>query len=313
MQHILSTAQFTTKNLEEIFDHADYMKKQSIRDPLALLDMHKGKVVATLFYEPSTRTRLSFESAAQRIGASIISTENAAEFSSAIKGETIEDTVRVIEGYADVIVMRHKENDATERAAAVSSVPIVSGGAGTEEHPTQALLDLYTIRSKLGRTDDLNIVIGGDLKHGRTARSLARLAALYKGNRITFVSTPELQIEKDILDYLDTCGIPHTETADLGASLPEADVIYWTRLQKERQINGLSASNISITPRELDLMSPHAIILHPLPRTDELHADIDADTRAAYFEQAHNGLYVRMALLDQLLRQPNRAAAPIQN
>lgn len=301
MQHVLSAEQFSVAQLEDVFDHTDYMRTAVADDPRGVAQTHIGRVVATLFYEPSTRTRLSFESAAQRLGASIISTENAAEFSSTIKGETLEDTIRVVDGFADVIIMRHKENDAAERAAAVSSVPIVNGGAGTSEHPTQALLDLYTIRQKFGRTDNLNMVIGGDLRHGRTARSLARLAKLYQGNRLTFVSTPELGIGDDMLEFLTGWNIAYQETEDLSTAMRDADVVYWTRLQKERLADPSLASHFAITQRELALLPRHAIIMHPLPRNEEIHPSVDADPRAVYFAQAKNGLYVRMALLDRLL------------
>jgi aspartate carbamoyltransferase catalytic subunit len=300
VRHILSAEQFTVEQLADIFARTDEMRGQLDHNRQVLVERHKGIIAATLFYEPSTRTRLSFESAAQRLGMGIISTENAKEFSSNIKGETLEDSIITVSKYADVIILRHSEDDSAERAANASDVPIINAGAGKGEHPTQALLDLYTIKHAKGRTDNLHIVIGGDLEHGRTARSLARLLALYSGNRITFVSTPELQIGDDIKTYLDSKGIQHAQTSDLSPALHSADVVYWTRLQKERHTGGNMQSNFSIGQAELDVMPDDAIILHPLPRNDEIQTIVDNDPRARYFDQVQNGLYVRMALLDML-------------
>jgi aspartate carbamoyltransferase catalytic subunit len=300
VQHILSAEQFTTKQLADIFARTDEIITQLASNQRALADRHRGIVAATLFYEPSTRTRLSFESAAQRLGMGIISTENAKEFSSNTKGETLEDSIITVSKYADVIILRHSDDDSAERAATVSHVPIINAGAGKGEHPTQALLDLYTIKHAKGRTDNLHIMIGGDLEHGRTARSLARLLALYPGNRITFVSTPELQIGDDIKEYLESKGTEHRETSDLSPALRDADVVYWTRLQKERHASGDMQSHFSIGQAELDSMPEDAIILHPLPRNDEIQTVVDSDPRAKYFDQVQNGLYVRMALLDML-------------
>lgn len=301
MNHILSAEQFTSEQLSELFELADELRGLIDTDRRTLSERHKGTVAATLFYEPSTRTRLSFESAAARMGMGIISTENAKEFSSNIKGETLEDSIMTVSKYADVIVLRHSDDDSAVRAAKISGVPIVNAGAGKGEHPTQALLDLYTIKHAKGRTDNLHIVIGGDLKHGRTARSLARLIALYPNNRITFVSTPELQIGGDIKDYLNSQGISHAETDALSPALRTADVVYWTRLQKERLADPGTVSNFSIGQAELDVMPKDAIILHPLPRNDEIQTIVDSDPRAKYFDQVQNGLYIRMALFDMLM------------
>lgn len=266
-----------------------------------LAQRHLGYVAATLFYEPSTRTRLSFESASQRLGMNIISTENAKEFSSAIKGESIEDSTKVLGGYADIIIMRHHETGAADRAAAVSTVPIINAGDGKGEHPTQALLDLYTIKNEKGRLNDLHVVIGGDLAHGRTARSLAQMLSIYDGNRVSFVSTPELRVGDDIKEHLRQKGMEFTETDDMFAPLHDADVVYWTRLQKERLADQNIESSFQINQAALQVMPPDAIIMHPLPRVDEIEVSVDADRRAAYFRQAENGLFVRMALIDELL------------
>lgn len=309
MKHVLSARQFETSELEEIFERADFMRGHSraLAGRRKLMASRSGYVMATMFYEPSTRTRLSFEFAAERLGIRVRGTENAAEFSSAAKGETIEDSTRVIANYADIIVMRHKENGAAERAAAVSNVPIINAGDGTGEHPTQALLDLYTIRHELGRLQGLNIVAVGDLKHGRTVRSLAQLLALYPDNHFTFVAPAHMQISDDIKQYLAEYGVAFKETGNLRQALKGADVVYQTRVQKERHsqatqdaANGQDQDFI-IGERELDVMKQEAIIMHPLPRVGEITTAVDSDPRAAYFRQAGNGLYVRMALLDMVL------------
>ena len=279
---------------------------------------HFGRMMLSMFYEPSTRTRFSFEIAAKKLGMEVIGTENAAEFSSAAKGETIEDTVRVFNEYGiDAISLRTKEEGHADRAASVSNVPILNGGDGKGEHPTQAVLDMYTINSELGKLDNLNVVIGGDLLQGRTARSLAVLLSKYHGNRITFVSTPELQIGKDIKARLDEAGVAHQETAEMYDAFRDADVVYWTRLQLER----LKSSGIELSQQELslkqaqfrigaaalDVFPEHAIIMHPLPRVDEISTEVDDDPRAKYFRQAGNGLYIRMAMLDRLMNDANPA------
>ncbi len=303
MQHILSAGQFTVEQLDEIFKRASEMRRRIDSERADLAETHRGRLVATLFYEPSTRTRLSFEAAAQCQGMGVLSTENAGEFSSAAKGETIEDTIKVVSCYADAIVMRHRENGAAERAAAVSSVPILNAGDGTGEHPTQSLLDLYTILQTKGRLDNLRIVIGGDLKYGRTVRSLARMMSLYKGNSITFVSVPELQADEALQAELKKAGMPFTMTEDMNAALGDADVVYWTRLQKERLANPNIESHFVIDNAALKIMPKDAVILHPLPRVGEILEEVDADPRAHYFEQAKNGLYIRAALLDMVIKE----------
>ncbi len=301
IEHVLSARQANPDQLDRLFAHTDTM-----RDALAsrstkreLAGRHAGLMVATLFYEPSTRTRLSFESAAQRLGAGVISTENAREFSSAAKGETIEDTIRTIDKYAELIVMRHHETGAAEKAAAVSRVPIINAGDGKGEHPTQALLDMRTIKEERGRLNDLRVVIGGDLAHGRTARSLALLLSMYENNHISFVSTPDLQIGYDIRDHLDEVGTSFNETDDMFGALREADVVYWTRLQKERLHDPNLRSEFTLGQAALQVMKDDAIIMHPLPRVGEIEHSIDDDPRAVYFDQVEHGLHVRMALIDQ--------------
>ena len=268
-----------------------------------------GRIMATLFYEPSTRTRFSFETAMHRLGGSVISTESAGEFSSVSKGETLEDTIRILNGYADVIVLRHSEVGGAARAAAVSRVPVINAGDGAGQHPTQALLDLYTIEKELGRVDGLGVAMVGDLAQGRTVRSLAYLLGKFDQIRIYFVAPPLLRMKEDIREHLSAHGVQYTEEDSLERVLPEVDVVYQTRVQKERfadraaeyeQCRGLYI----ISSESLKLMKPQAIVMHPLPRVGEITPEVDADPRAAYFRQAQNGLYVRMALLSAVLGRP---------
>lgn len=302
VRHIVKVSQFDRAEIERLFDLADQMRALPRNErPLA------GRILATLFYEPSTRTRLSFESAMLRLGGQVISTENAREFSSAIKGETIEDTVRIVESYADAIVIRHHEQGAAHRAARVATVPIINGGDGPGEHPTQALLDLYTIRHELGRIDGIKIALVGDLRFGRTARSLSLLFRLTTGAELIFVSPPAVPMGQDIRAALDATGIKHREETDLAAVLPEVDVVYQTRIQKERfaTIEEYEASKgfYILDPAAFALLKRNAIVMHPLPRVDEIATSVDADPRAAYFRQAQNGVFIRMALLSSLLSQ----------
>lgn len=303
--HVLSVDQFDTTKLDKIFSLAQSIEGQLSQPDtsLKLSQKHTGKQVCTLFYEPSTRTRLSFETAALKLGMGVVSTENAAGFSSAAKGETLEDTINVLNHYGlTAIIMRHNQTGAAAKAAAVSKVPILNAGDGKGEHPTQALLDAYTIKKQFGRLDNLKVVVGGDLKNGRTVRSLCKLLALYPNNHISFVSLPALQMEQDILDLLDKSGTTYDKTDQLEDVLPDAQVVYWTRLQKERleDPDAISNGGFTLTNDNVTALPKDAIILHPLPRVDEIHTDIDNDPRAKYFEQAGNGLYIRMALLDHI-------------
>lgn len=302
-RHIVEVSQFSRDDLEFVFDRADEMRTLPKSDKR--LD---GRILATIFYEPSTRTRLSFESAMLRLGGNVISTENAREFSSAIKGETVEDTIRIIEGYSDAIVIRHHEQGAAARAASVASVPVLNAGDGPGEHPTQALLDLYTIRHELGRVDNLRIALVGDLRYGRAVRSLAMLLTRSKGIELIFVSPPEAEMGEDVRQALTQAGIPFRDESDLTAAVEGVDVVYQTRIQKERFsseeeyarnkgiyiVNGETMANLPSS----------AIVLHPLPRVDEIAQSFDSDPRAKYFDEAHNGVFVRMALLEALLIGP---------
>lgn len=303
--NILSVEQFDQKYLEKLFDLANSLEVK-LKDPKEtkkLSEKYGDKQLCTLFYEPSTRTRLSFETAAQKLGMGVVSTENAGGFSSAAKGETLEDTINVINQYkVCAVVIRHPETGAADKAAAVSKVPIINAGDGKGEHPTQALLDAYTIKKEFGRLDNLHIVAGGDLKNGRTIRSLCRLLALYPNNRVTFVSLPELGMQDDIKELLKKSNTEFSETDNIDQAFKNADVVYWTRLQKERLENSDSFKNggFIINLSKVKLLPDHAIIMHPLPRVDEIDPSVDSDPRARYFEQSGNGLYIRMALLDQI-------------
>lgn len=300
MQHIVAVEQFDRGWIERLFAEADLM-----RDLPADAEPLRGKILASIFYEPSTRTRLSFESAMMRLGGNVISTENAREFSSAIKGETIEDTIRMVSGYADAVAMRHHEEGALARAIAVAEVPILNAGDGPGEHPTQALLDLYTIHHELGRIDDLRIAMVGDLKYGRTVRSLSLLLRQTNNCHILFVAPPQVDMRDDIKDALDAAGVSWEEQPDLEKAMSSADVVYQTRIQKERFSNESEYLDVKgtyvITPEQMQVLGEHAIVMHPLPRVDEIAVEVDADPRAAYFRQAKNGVFVRMALLKQLL------------
>jgi aspartate carbamoyltransferase catalytic subunit len=301
LRHVVESQQFTRSFLEDLLSRAEEIKAEPHRFSGRL----NGRVMAALFYEPSTRTRLSFEAAMLRLGGQTMGTDNAREFSSAAKGETLEDTIRIVSGYADVIVLRHYEEGAAKRAASVSSVPLINAGDGPGQHPTQALLDLYTIRDELGRIDGLNIAMVGDLANGRTVRSLAYLLSKFRQIKIWFVAPPQVAMRDDLKAHLDEHHIPWVENEDLDSVLPEVDVVYQTRIQKERFTDPAQYEALKgiyrIDDHALALMRKYAIVMHPLPRVDEIAPEVDADPRAAYFRQARNGLHIRMALLDRLL------------
>src|SRR6202049_4441411 len=230
LRHVIESQQFTRSVLEDLLARAEEIKAEPHRFSGRL----NGRVVAALFYEPSTRTRLSFEAAMLRLGGQTMGTDNAREFSSAAKGETLEDTIRIVSGYADVIVLRHSEEGAAKRAAAVSTVPVINAGDGPGQHPTQALLDLYTIRDEIGHIDGLRIAMVGDLANGRTVRSLTYLLSKFRDIRICFVAPAQVAMREDIKVHLAEHHVPWVETQDLDAVLPQVDVVYQTRIQKER-------------------------------------------------------------------------------
>ena len=301
LRHIIESQQFSRSILEELFDRAEEIK----REPHKFMGRLNGQVMAALFYEPSTRTRLSFEAAMLRLGGQTMGTDNAREFSSAAKGETLEDTIRIVGGYADVIVIRHNEEGAARRAAAVSSVPIINAGDGPGQHPTQALLDLYTIKDELNRIDGIKVAMVGDLANGRTVRSLTYLLSKFKDIKIWFVAPATVGMRDDLKQHLDEHHLAWVETEDLEAVLPEVDVVYMTRIQKERFTDPAAYDAVKgvyrIDKSSLAAMRKYSIVMHPLPRVDEIAPEVDDDPRAAYFRQARNGMPVRMALLDRLL------------
>lgn len=299
MKNVVSVQQFKDKALlDKLFKSA---AKMQALPPAEYPNPLNHLTLATIFYEPSTRTRLSFETAIQNLDGKLITTENAGEFSSAIKGESLEDTIRVINSYADGIVLRHPEAGSAKRAASVSDVPIFNAGDGAGEHPTQALLDTYSIYRSKGTIDSLKIGLVGDLLYGRTVHSLLPLLALYKVE-VYLMSPSKLELPKSYLQELDKQSIPYTVLNDWGDALSEVDVLYMTRVQKERfkLIEDYQAvkDDFILTPALVKRMKKDAIILHPLPRVNEIDPEIDSDPRAQYFEQAKNGLFLRMALLD---------------
>jgi aspartate carbamoyltransferase catalytic subunit len=300
MRHIISSTQFTKEDLTSLFSLTSDIKNE----PSCYNDSLRGKVVATLFYEPSTRTRLSFESAIQRLGASLISTENAKEASSSVKGESLLDTIRIVEGYAEAIVMRHHENDAAEEASKVASVPIINAGGGSGEHPTQSLLDCYTIFERRDSLEYLSVAVIGDLRYGRTVHSLVKMLSLFKGLTVYGVSLPGLELNEDYIQYIEDHGgrfISCTSLADIPS---DVDVLYQTRTQRERMsVREGEVQEIVINKEVLSRFDSHTMVLHPLPRNQEIAHDVDKDPRALYFEQAKNGMWVRMALVYTLLKE----------
>jgi aspartate carbamoyltransferase catalytic subunit len=301
LRHIVESQQFSRVLLEELFVRAEEMK----REPHRFMGRLAGQVMAALFYEPSTRTRLSFEAAMLRLGGQTMGTDNAREFSSAAKGETLEDSIRIVSGYADVIVLRHSEEGAARRAASVSSVPVINAGDGPGQHPTQALLDLFTIRAELNRIDGARVAMVGDLANGRTVRSLAYLLSKFRDIKIWFVAPPQVAMRDDLKAHLDEHRVPWVETQDLESVLPEADVVYMTRIQKERFSDPEAYNAVKglyrMDRQAMEQMRRYAILMHPLPRVDEISPEVDGDPRSAYFRQARNGLHIRMALLERLL------------
>jgi aspartate carbamoyltransferase len=298
---ILSVLQFSREDLEEIFTVAEEMRMMVER--VGTFDLLKGKVLACLFYEPSTRTSSSFIAAIERLGGSAIPI-NEVRYSSVTKGESLPDTVRTLEAYADVIVLRHPETGAAALAAKYCRKPIINAGDGIGEHPTQALLDLFTIREELGRIDGLTVTMLGDLKYGRTVHSLARLLALFN-TKLHYVSPDLLRMPPALIEELNQRGVPQTEHRALDDVLSETDVLYVTRVQKERFENPDEYESVKnayvITPETMQRAKPNMVLMHPLPRVNEIAIEVDDDPRAAYFRQMEYGLYVRMALLAMVL------------
>ena len=294
---ILNTAQFSPQELNLIMNTAANFEKQ-VKDGNIIRNM-EGKIVATLFFEPSTRTRLSFETAANRLGARVISVASTAS-SSAAKGESLADSIRTVDGYVDVIVMRHPMKGSAQIAADNAVHPFINAGDGSGQHPTQALLDIYTIHKEKGVLGGHTVAFVGDLKNGRTVHSLGYFMALY-GNKMIFVSPKSLKMPEEITADLRSRGAEIEETDDLKKALSVSDIVYVTRIQKERFENLAEYEKVKgsyVINRALINQAKKGItILHPLPRVDEISTDVDDYEGAAYFRQAHNGLYIRMALL----------------
>ncbi len=298
---VVSIRQFDPAAIAELFALAADIQAR----PGDVADLARGRLMATLFYEPSTRTRLSFEAAMARLGGQIISTENAASMSSAVKGESLEDTVRIVSGYADVIVLRHHDAGSARTAASVVDVPVLNAGDGPGEHPTQALLDAYTIERRVGRLDHLRVALVGDMAYGRTAHSLSLLLANYPGQRITFIAPDVARAPAALVAELSASGAEVEESEDFLGAVGACDVLYMTRVQKERfpslELYERAQGRFSLDARAMAALAPAAWILHPLPRLAELPEAVDNDPRAIYFEQARNGVPIRMALLARAL------------
>jgi aspartate carbamoyltransferase catalytic subunit len=297
---ILHGNQFSKREINAIIKVAsEFEKELKKRDSLTLL---KGKILATLFFEPSTRTRLSFETAMQRLGGGVISM-GSVESSSVAKGETLADTVRTVSQYADVIVIRHPRLGSAKEAADAASVPVINAGDGAGQHPTQALLDIYTLYKELGSLKNLVISMVGDLKYGRTVHALVELLSLFQA-KLYFVSPGNLRMPEEIISHLKGKGIEVIETEDMFKAVSESHLIYMTRIQKERfedlsEYEKVKGSYI-INRAFLDRLKKKIIILHPLPRVDEISPDVDDYPGAAYFRQMRNGVYVRMSLLSMI-------------
>ena len=297
LKHIISARQLDKKTLQKIFSVTDKIKSQKFNK-----NALSGKIMATLFYQPSTRTRLSFESAMLRLGGSVITTEDAAEFSSAIKGETLTDTIRVVNFYSDVIVIRHPESGIADLATKYSNIPIINAGDGVGEHPTQGILDLYTIFSKF-QSPDFTIAICGDHANYRPHHSLSYLLSLYPKIKIIYVSPKLLSMPRELKQHLINKKIKFSETEDFQSAVARADVVYQGRIPKEYLGKDYKKylDRYVLDKKVLKNIKKNAIIMHPLPRLNEIAPEVDSDPRAIYFEQAQNGLFIRMSLLLLLL------------
>ena len=301
MRHLIDPLDFTLEETNDILDFADRISQNRS----AYAHIADGKKLATLFYEPSTRTRLSFESAMLSLGGQTLGFAGA-EQSSATKGETVADTARVISCYADINAMRHPKEGAPLRASMYATVPVINAGDGGHNHPSQTLIDLLTIRQRKGRLDHLTVGFCGDLKFGRTVHSLVNSLVRYPGNQFYFISPEELRVPGYLIDdTLKPSQTPYHEVTSLEETLPKLDVLYMTRVQKERFFNEEDYIRLKgtyiLTREKLQAAKPDMPVLHPLPRVDEITADVDNDSRAAYFQQVQNGVYIRMALIASLL------------
>mgnify|MGYP004455750413 FL=1 len=300
MRHLIEPKNFTDKEIQDVLDLAERIAS----NPEMYSHVADGKKLATLFYEPSTRTRLSFEAAMLSLGGKTLGFSSA-EQSSATKGETVADTIRVVGCYADIVAMRHPKEGAPLLASMYAKVPVINAGDGGHNHPTQTMIDLMTIRSRKGKLDHLKIGFCGDLKFGRTVHSLTKALMRYEGNEFWFISPEELRIPEYLEKMLQRQNISYHECDNLENVLPELDVLYMTRVQKERFFNEEDYVRLKdryiLTEEKLNLAKKDMPVLHPLPRVNEIACEVDNDPRAAYFEQVQNGLYVRMALIIALL------------
>lgn len=299
---VISVKQFDREKLSYIFTRAREMREMVRR--VGEVDLLKGNVLTCLFYEPSTRTSSSFIAAMERLGGAVIPITQGVQFSSVSKGETLADTVRTLEQYSDAIVLRHPQIGAAQLAADYSDVPVINAGDGAGEHPTQALLDLFTIREELGTIDGLKVAMVGDLRNGRTVHSLTKLL-LHFDVSLRFVSPEILRLPLSIMNEVRDAGIEARETHDVADVIENADVLYVTRVQKERFADLAQYEEVKdhyeITPEIMERAKEKMVIMHPLPRVGEIHYSVDDDPRAAYFRQVQNGMYIRMALLAAVL------------
>ena len=301
MRHLIDPLDLTQQEITQLLDLADRI----CADPAAYQEVANHKKLATLFYEPSTRTRLSFEAAMLNLGGHVLGfpSENV---SSATKGESVADTIRVVSCYADIVAMRHPKEGAPLRASRYSRIPVINAGDGGHQHPTQTLTDLMTIRRRKGRLDNLTIGFCGDLKFGRTVHSLIKSLARYDNVKFVLISPEELRVPDYIIsEILEPNNIPYVETRSMEEALPDLDVLYMTRVQQERFFNEEDYIRLKnsyvLTKEKLALAPADMPVLHPLPRVNEITLDVDDDPRAAYFDQVQNGVYMRMALIMTLL------------
>ena len=300
MRHLMSPLDFTTEELDALFDLASEIEK----DPERFAHVCDGRILATAFYEPSTRTRLSFEAAMLRLGGKVIGFSDAGS-SSAAKGESVSDTIKVISQYADICAMRHPKEGAAYVAASKSEIPVINAGDGGHQHPTQTLADLMTIRSMHGKLSGFKIGLCGDLKFGRTVHSLINALVRYEGISFVFISPPELKVPDYITEMLNEKNIPYTEVIKLEDVIADLDMLYMTRVQKERFFNEEDYVRLKdfyiLTKDKMNLAGKDMLVLHPLPRVNEISVEVDEDPRACYFKQVKYGMYVRMALIMTLL------------
>ncbi|NLE19607.1 MAG: aspartate carbamoyltransferase [Clostridiales bacterium] len=300
MKSLISIMDLDERDINALMDTADDI----VARPGAYAHKMAGKKLASLFFEPSTRTRLSFEAAMYELGGNVIGFSEA-QSSSAAKGESVADTVKTVSCYADIIAMRHPKEGAPLVASQSATVPVINAGDGGHNHPTQTLADLFTIRREKGRVSGLTVGVCGDLKFGRTVHSLLEALSRYEGNRFVMVSPEELKVPSYVKQHLKNNHVPYTQTTDLSQALPELDVLYMTRVQKERFFNEADYIRLKdsyvLTPQKLEGAKGDLIIMHPLPRVNEISVAIDQDPRACYFKQVLNGKYMRMALILMML------------